>query len=82
MIKSAKSLDYLPKKSLPFYIIHLASRGNLEAIKLILKHYEPYMNKLSLRHIYDANGIKNQTIDPYIYRCLETKLIIAILKFN
>lgn len=62
-------------------VIQSAQYGNAEAIHLILKQYEPYMKKLALRFVYDANGTQQQVVDYYTYRRLETKLITAILKF-
>lgn len=65
----------------PYSVIKAAEKVNVEAIHLVLKHYDAYMNKLALRFVYDVNGLRNKVVDPYIHRRLETKLITAVLKF-
>lgn len=41
---------------LPFHIIKAASEGDVEAIHVVLKHYEGYIAKLSTRKMYDEFG--------------------------
>ncbi|CEI83015.1 Helix-turn-helix domain protein [Oceanobacillus oncorhynchi] len=67
---------------LPFSIIAEASKGEVEAINAVLKHYEPYINKLSLRLVQDDFGASQMVVDDYTRRRLETKLITAILRFE
>lgn len=67
---------------LPFIIVQKASSGNPEAINKVLKHYEPYICKLSLRLVYDEFGNAYMMVDEYMRRCLETKLITQILNFK
>lgn len=76
--KSNKSNQTL----LPFRIIQKASGGNIEAINNVLKHYEPYICRLSLRLVYDDFGNAYMMVDEYMRRCLETKLITQILNFK
>ncbi len=59
---------YQTNELLPLTVIQLATKGNLEAINLILKHYEPYINKLSLRFVYDEFGNSRPIIDEYTRR--------------
>ncbi|WP_193063917.1 helix-turn-helix domain-containing protein [Oceanobacillus oncorhynchi] len=35
-----------------------AIKGNVEAISTVLNHYETYINKLSLRLLYDEFGFR------------------------
>ncbi|WP_066186211.1 MULTISPECIES: helix-turn-helix domain-containing protein [Gracilibacillus] len=59
-----------------------ATKGEVEAINAVLKHYEPYINKLSLRLVQDDFGASQMVVDDYTRRRLETKLITAILRFE
>lgn len=74
--------SYFGCRLLPFTIIQKASKGDSEAINKVLKYYEPYICKLSLRLFYDEFGHAYMAVDEYMRRCLEMKLIIKILKFN
>ena len=38
---------------LPFSVIQKAAGGDVEAINAVLKHYEGYIARLSLRELYD-----------------------------
>ncbi|WP_040984008.1 helix-turn-helix domain-containing protein [Oceanobacillus jeddahense] len=76
------TFPHLINELLPFSVIVSASKGNVEAINVVLKHYEPYMNKLSLRLVYNEFGTSHMVVDDYTRRRLETKLITAILGFK
>ena len=41
---------------LPFSVIQKAAGGDVEAINAVLKHYEGYIARLSLRELYDEYG--------------------------
>lgn len=73
---------HIGKNLLPFSVIVAASKENVEAINMVIKHYEPYMNKLSLRLVYDESGVSHMIVDEYTRRRLETKLITAIQRFK
>lgn len=59
-----KKINYrLDEEKLPSYsIIKAATEGNVDAINLILKHYERYILKLSTRMIYDKLGVDEKNI--------------------
>lgn len=59
-------------KLLPYHIIAAAASGDVEAINVVLKHYEGYIAALSTRKLYDET----------LRRRLETKLITKILTFE
>ncbi len=67
---------------LPFSVIQKAAGGNVEAINAVLKHYEGYIAKLSMRELYDEYGNPHLCVDEELRRRLETKLITKILIFR
>lgn len=67
---------------LPFAIIRKAAGGDVESINAVLKHYEGYIAKLSLRKLYDEYGNPHLCVDEELRRRLETKLITKILTFR
>ena len=64
---------------LPFSVIQKAAGGDVEAINAVLKHYEGYIARLSLRELY---GNPHLCVDEELRRRLETKLITKILTFR
>ena len=67
---------------LPFHIIKEASEGNVEAINVVMKHYERYIITLSTRRLYDEYGQPHYCVDEDLRRRLETKLITKVLSFR
>jgi len=70
------------KNKLPYGVIEAAVSGNIEAINVVLKHYERYIVVLSTRKLYDENGSTHLCVDNELKRRLETKLITKILEFK
>lgn len=69
-------------KLLSYHIIVAASAGDVNAINMVLKHYEGYIAVLSTRRMYDENGNLHYCVDETLRRRLETKLITKILDFR
>lgn len=67
---------------LHYAVIQNATSGDVEAINAVLKHYEGYIAKLSMRELYDEFGNLRLGIDEELRRRLETKLITKILTFR
>lgn len=44
------------RKLLTLDVIRAASKGDYEAMDIVLRHYEGYILKLSIRHMYDEEG--------------------------
>lgn len=65
------------ERLLPFEIIKAATEGDVEAMDKVLKHYKPYIAKLSLR----TNGNKTY-VDEELRERLEAKLIAKTLEFE
>jgi hypothetical protein len=70
------------KEVLPFPVIVLAVHGDVSAVNQVLKHFEPYIMKLSQKTLFDEVGNPHLYVEPEIKRTLETKLIVAILSFD
>ena len=67
---------------LPFSVIQKAAGGDVEAINAVLKHYEGYIARLSLRELYDEYDNPHLCVDEELRRRLETKLITKIHTFR
>ncbi len=65
------------ERLLPFETIKAATEGDVDAMDKILKHYKPYIAKLSIR----TNGDKSY-IDEELRERLEAKLIAKTLEFE
>lgn len=60
-------------------VFEAAHAGDSLAMDKVLWHYEPYINKLCTRKLYDEYGGAHYCLDEYMKRHLEIKLITAIL---
>ena len=70
------------RKLISYDIINVAITNDAEAIYVVLKYYEPYINKLSLREYYDVYGNLIFILDEDIKQMLQTKLFTKILEFK
>lgn len=70
------------RKLVPFDVIEKASKGDVLSINQILKHYEGYIERLSIRKMFDEYGGIHYCVDETLRRQLETKLIKTILGFR
>ena len=70
------------KKLIPFWVIERALEGDIQAINKILKHYEGYIAKLSVRKMYDEYGNEYYCVDETLRSRLEAKLIKTTLGFQ
>jgi len=70
------------QSAVPYRCIAQAVKGDVEAVSYVINHFESYMISLSRRNLFDSMGNAYSHIDSDIKRRLETKLIIAILKFD
>lgn len=65
------------ERLLPFETIKAATEGDVDAMDKILKHYKPYIVKLSIR----TDGDKSY-IEEDLRERLEAKLIAKTLEFE
>lgn len=68
---------------LPAYeIIEAAAAGDIEAVNLVRKYYDPYITLLASKVFYDEQGNEHYGIDMELKSRLETKLILSLSKFK
>ena len=67
---------------LPFPVILAATKGDPDAMKIVLQHYQSYIAYLSTRKIRDENGNVYWGIDEDLRERLQTKLMQAVLNFK
>lgn len=67
---------------LPFHIIKAATAGDVEAIEVVLKHYESHITDLSTRKMVDKSGQVYYYVDETLCQWLKIKLIIEILRVD
>lgn len=68
---------------LPSYeVIKAASAGEAEAMDAILKHYDGYITKLSLRVGYDVYGRPHCYVDEFLRWHLQLALMDVTLGFQ
>lgn len=70
------------KDLLPYPVIKGATEGDIEAIQIILQHYQGYILKLSTRRLYDEYGYPHYCVDETLKNRLEARLITKILQFD
>lgn len=63
-------------------LICAAICGEEAAMQKVIKYYEPYINSLSSRELYDAYGNVYNYRDPVLKTELQNRLIAGILKFR
>lgn len=68
------------KDLLPLSVSQAASAGDAGAVESVLRYYGDYMNKLCTRTLYNEDGYPHVCVDEYMKRCLEIRLIRAIVK--
>ncbi len=67
---------------LPYDTIVAATKGDVDAINTVLKHFESYIIVLSTRRLSDEYGNTVLYVDDDLRRRLETKLITKVLTFS
>lgn len=70
---------YQRRELLPLSVIRAARAGDAIAAERVVRYYGGYMDKLCTRTLYDTDGKPHACLDDYMKRCLEIKLIHAIV---
>jgi len=65
-----------------FESIALASNKDADALGDILKHYDDYISKASLRPFYDEYGREYVAVDQELKGLIRTALVERIVKFK
>ena len=73
-----KSADKCPL----FTVISAAADGDIQAIEKVLKHYDAYISKASLRPLYDENGNIYIAVDMELKGRIRAAIMEMILKFE
>jgi len=67
---------------LPYPVILAASKGDPDAMQIVVRHYGSYIASLSLRRLCDERGNKYWGVDEDIKDRLQSKLMRAVLTFR
>ena len=59
-----------------------ATKGDADAMKIVMQHYESYINHLSIRKLRDESGNTYYGIDEDLRDRLRSKLMRAVLSFK
>ncbi len=67
---------------LNYEIIKSAINGDIEAINRLMKIYEPYINKLATKRLFDKDGNEYMGIDVDLHDRLKQKLLKIIVNYK
>ena len=67
---------------LPYPVIIAANRGDPDAMKTVVQHYQSYIVHLSMRKLRDESGNSYYGIDEDLRERLQSKLMLAVLAFR
>ncbi len=82
MITKVSNNDNAESGLLPYPVIIAATKGDPEAMAIVVKHYESYITSLSMRKLYDERGNVYCGIDEDIRDRLRSRLMRAVLSFE
>lgn len=80
-MRKTKNIKY-SKDAPPLNTIVAAIHKDSQAIDELLAFYQPYIQRLASRELFDASGYTCSVVDEQVRRQLEIKLIAAILEFE
>lgn len=67
---------------LPYPVIIAATKGDPEAMNIVVQHYDSYIASLSMRKLRDERGNTYWGIDEDIRDRLRSRLMRAVLTFT
>lgn len=70
------------QKYIPFAVIVAATNGDEAAIQEILKFYDGYISKLSLRQLYDEYGNVYMVVDSELKGRIQAAVMDMIANFE
>ena len=82
MITKVSNNENAESGLLPYPVIIAATKGDPEAMAIVVKHYESYIASLSMRKLRDERGNTYWGIDEDIRDRLQSRLMRAILSFK
>ncbi len=66
----------------PYPIILAATKGDPDAMKVVVQHFSGYIASLSMRKLCDERGNAYYGVDEDIRERLQAKLVRTILRFK
>ena len=82
MITKVSNNENAESGLLPYPVIIAATKGDPEAMAIVVKHYESYIASLSMRKFRDERGNTYWGIDDDIRDRLRSRLMRAVLSFE
>lgn len=82
MITKVSNNDNAESGLLPYPVIIAATKGDPEAMAIVVKHYESYIASLSMRKLREERGNTYWGIDDDIRDRLRSRLMRAVLSFE
>ena len=67
---------------LPYPVILAATKGDPDAMKIVMQHYQSYIAHLSMKKIRDESGNTYYGVDEDLRERLQAKLMRAVLSFK
>ena len=74
--------SYPENALVPYPVIVAATKGDPDAMKIVLQHFSGYIARLSMRKLYDERGNVYFGVDHDIRERLQAKLMMAVLTFK
>ena len=72
----------MTSKLLPYEIIVRSTSGDTEAIGTVIKHFDPYINRLSMRTVKNEDRSKIYYLNEDIKLDLHIELIVKLPLFD
>lgn len=82
MMKTTGNTENDERGLLPYPVIIAATKGDPEAMNIVVKHYDSYIASLSMRKLRDERGNIYWGIDEDICDRLRSRLMRAVLTFT
>lgn len=67
---------------LPYPVVLAATKGDPDAMRIVVQHYQSYIAHLSMRKIRSERGNTYYGIDEDLRERLQSKLMRAVLSFK
>ena len=82
MTQTVGNIEQDERGLLPYPVIIAATKGDPEAMQIVVQHYDSYIASLSVRKLRDERGNSYYGIDEDIRDRLRSKLMRAALSFK
>lgn len=82
MMKTTGNTENDERGLLPYLVIIAATKGDPQAMSIVVQQYESYIASLSMRKLRDERGNTYYGIDEDIRDRLRSRLMRAVLSFE